>query len=136
MNLLHRWYCRSGAWARKLQGAMMPWALEGVELGEDVLEIGSGPGLSTDWLRAKVSRLTSIEIDDRLAASLQQRLGGTNVTVVEGDATDMSFPDASFSTVVCFTMCLPPNCRIGCWQRPFVSCGRAVSSPALTARLT
>ena len=104
MNLLHRWYCRSGAWARKLQGAMMPWALEGVELGEDVLEIGSGPGLSTDWLRAKVSRLTSIEIDDRLAASLQQRLGGTNVTVVEGDATDMSFPDASFSTVVCFTM--------------------------------
>ena len=29
---------------------------------------------------------------------------GTNVTVVEGDATAMQFPEASFDTAVCFTM--------------------------------
>ena len=104
MNLFHRWYCRSDGWARTLQGGMMPWVLDGVELGTNVLEIGSGPGLSTDWLLPKVSQLTSIEIDHRLAESLRQRLAGTNVTVVEGDATAMAFPDASFSSVVCFTM--------------------------------
>ncbi len=104
MNLFHRWYCRSDGWARTLQGGMMPWVLDGVELGTNVLEIGSGPGLSTDWLQPKVEQLTSIEIDHQLAESLRQRLEGANVTVVEGDATAMAFPDASFSSVVCFTM--------------------------------
>jgi ubiquinone/menaquinone biosynthesis C-methylase UbiE len=31
-------------------------------------------------------------------------MDGTNVTVVEGDATAMGFPDASFESAVCFTM--------------------------------
>lgn len=104
MNLFHRWYCNSKGWARTLQGEMMPAVLRGVELGEDLLEIGPGPGMSTDWLRDRVARVTSIEIDHRLAESLKQRLAGTNVTVVEGDASAMPFPDASFSGAICFTM--------------------------------
>jgi ubiquinone/menaquinone biosynthesis C-methylase UbiE len=31
-------------------------------------------------------------------------MGGTNVDVVVGDATAMTFPDARFSAAVCFTM--------------------------------
>jgi len=31
-------------------------------------------------------------------------MAGTNVTVVEGDATRMPFPDQSFTGAVCFTM--------------------------------
>ena len=82
----------------------MPATLQGVELGDDVLEIGPGPGMSTDWLRTRVARLTSIEIDTRLARALEARMAGTNVTVVEGDAAAMPFPDASFDSVLSFTM--------------------------------
>jgi len=82
----------------------MPWALDGVELGGDVLEIGPGPGLTTDFLRERFARLTSIEIDPGFAVSLRARMRGSNVEVVEGDATQMPFPDASFSAAVSFTM--------------------------------
>jgi len=82
----------------------MPWALRDVNLGGNVLEIGPGPGLTTDFLRGQVERVTSIEIDPKLARSLRARLQGTNVTVVEGDATSMPFADESFSGAVFFTM--------------------------------
>ncbi|MEX0684154.1 MAG: class I SAM-dependent methyltransferase [Dehalococcoidia bacterium] len=104
MNLIHRWYCRSDGWATIVQEHMLPWILKDVELGDNLLEVGPGPGLTTDWLRERVSKLTAVEIDTKLAAQLKSRLEGTNVTVVEGDATQMSFPDGVFSAAVCFTM--------------------------------
>ena len=104
MNLLHRWYCSSSRWADIVHGRMMPWILGDLDLGEDVLEIGPGPGLTTDWLRARVGRLTSIEIDARLSGALKDRLQGTNVNVVQGDGTAMPFPDGSFSAATSFTM--------------------------------
>ena len=104
MNLVHRWYCRSPGWAKVVHQYMMPGVIGDKDLGSDVLEIGPGPGHTTDWLRERVPRLTAIEIDARLAASLKARLAGTNVTVVEGDGTAMPFPDASFTGAVCFTM--------------------------------
>jgi len=82
----------------------MPWVLRDVELGANVLEIGPGPGVTTDWLRERVPALTCVEIDHQLALSLKVRLDGTNVTVVEGDATRMVFPESSFDSAVCFTM--------------------------------
>ena len=83
---------------------IIPWMLEGVSLGDDALEIGPGPGLTTNVLRTKVERLTCIEIDRRLAASLTKRMDGLNVKVVEGDATAIPFPDGSFSGAVSLTM--------------------------------
>jgi ubiquinone/menaquinone biosynthesis C-methylase UbiE len=83
---------------------MMPWVLGKVDLGASVLEIGPGPGVTTDWLRERTPALTCIEIDHALATSLKERLDGTNVAVVEGDATAMQLPDASFDSAVCFTM--------------------------------
>ena len=67
MNRLHRWYCRSGAWAATVRDEL-PRVLRGVELGDEVLEVGPGPGLTTDLLRTRVPRLTAIEIDPQLAA--------------------------------------------------------------------
>lgn len=104
MNLLHRWYCRSPQWAKVVHEYMMPGVIGEAHLGDNVLEIGPGPGLTTDWLRKRVPQLTAIEIDGKLAASLKERLNGTNVTVIEGDGTAMPFPDASFSAAVSFTM--------------------------------
>lgn len=103
MNIVHRWYCNSDRWAKQLW-EYMPLTLRGVDLGDHLLEVGPGPGKSTEWLRERVPHVTSVEIDPKLAAALTARMSGTNVTVVEGDASDMPFPDASFSSAVSFTM--------------------------------
>jgi len=103
MNRLHRWYCRSDAWAATVRD-QLPWVLRGVELGDEVLEVGPGPGLTTDLLRKRVSRVTAIEIDRRLAEALRQRTLGQGVEVVTGDATAMPFQAARFSAAVSFTM--------------------------------
>jgi SAM-dependent methyltransferase len=104
MNLLHRLLCRSALWRWTVERCVIPWVLEGLDPGEDVLELGSGLGLTTDVLRERTARLTAVELDPRLAASLQERMKNTNVEVVETDATAMPFPDGSFSAVLSFTM--------------------------------
>jgi SAM-dependent methyltransferase len=104
MNWFHRQVCRSGQWRRRVEKELLPWALQGVELGDDVLEIGPGPGVTTDLLRGRTRRLTTLEVDAAAAIALQQRLNGSNVRVVHGDGAAMPFADASFSGVVAFTM--------------------------------
>jgi ubiquinone/menaquinone biosynthesis C-methylase UbiE len=103
MNRLHRWLCRSERW-RSTVAERLPWAIGDTDLGPNVLEIGPGPGLTTDLLRTSVPRLTALEIDPTLANSLSLRLKGSNVQVVEGDATEMPFGDSEFSGAVSFTM--------------------------------
>ena len=63
MNIVHRVYCRSALWRRHLDG-ILPWATEDVPLEGRVLELGSGPGLTTDWLRPRVGSLTAVEHDE------------------------------------------------------------------------
>ena len=104
MNRLHRWYCRSNRWKRKLEAEILPWSLEGVRLGDDVLEVGPGPGLTTDWLRHRCTGLTCLELDQELASSLARRTAGNGIRVDRGDGTAMPYPDGSFSTVVLFTV--------------------------------
>jgi ubiquinone/menaquinone biosynthesis C-methylase UbiE len=103
VNRLHHWLCNSRRWRRTLQ-QRVPWALEGVDLGTNVFELGPGPGLTTDLLRPKVEQLTAIEVDPRLAQSLRSRLRDSNVEVITGDATKMPFVDGQFSGGVAFTM--------------------------------
>ena len=104
MNWFHRQVCRSGRWRRRVEGELLPWALQGVELGDDVLEIGPGPGVTTDLLRGRTRRLTALEVDAAAAAALRQRLNGSGVRVVHGDGVATPFADGSFSSVVAFTM--------------------------------
>lgn len=104
MNWFHRQVCRSGRWRRRVEGELLPWALQGVELGDDVLEIGPGPGVTTDLLRGRARRLTALEVDAAAAAALRKRLNGSGVGVVHGDGAAMPFADGSFSGVVAFTM--------------------------------
>lgn len=103
MNRLHHWLCRSTRW-RNIAQQRMPWALSGVDLGQDVLELGPGPGLTTDLLRLAAQRVTAVELDPQLAESLSFRLRGSNVEVVTGDATGLPFSDGQFSGGVSFTM--------------------------------
>ncbi|HEY6419550.1 MAG TPA: class I SAM-dependent methyltransferase [Candidatus Binataceae bacterium] len=104
MNLLHRWLCSSDRWKATLETRALPWTLEDVELGSEVLEVGPGPGLTTDLLCGRVAHLTCVEIDQGFSDSLAQRMKGKNVTVLHGDATAMSFPAAAFDSAVSFTM--------------------------------
>ena len=83
MNLIHRCLCRSASWRKVLEDFVVPWTLADVELGEDVLELGPGHGLTTDLLRSRLSRITALEIDPALARSLAARLRESNVTVVQ-----------------------------------------------------
>lgn len=106
MNTAHLELLRSAGWRELLRDFIVPFALEGVDfggLGDDVLEIGPGPGLTTDLLMEQLTALTALELDSSLAIELEERLGGT-VEVVEGDATAMPFEPGRFSAVVSFTM--------------------------------
>lgn len=104
MNRIHRWFCKSSVCQRELSNSILPWTLDGVDPGSNILEVGPGPGLTTDLLRQRFDKITAIEIDPELADSLKQRLEGTNVRVIEGDATEIPFQDRSFSGAVSFTM--------------------------------
>ena len=107
MNQLHLDRLTTDEWRQTLEERALPFAfgkLAPADLGDDVLEIGPGPGLTTDLLRARVPKLTTVEIDAALAAALAARLAGTNVDVVEADATSMPFDDGRFSGAVTFTM--------------------------------
>jgi SAM-dependent methyltransferase len=103
MNLLHHWLCRSARWRKTVQ-QRVPWVMSSADLGHNVLELGPGPGLTTDLLRLAAQRITAIEVDTKLAESLRARLRGSNVEVVTGDATAMPFADGQFSGGVSFTM--------------------------------
>jgi len=104
MNAAHLEFCASPAWRQLVEESVLPDALGGVDLGPDVLEIGPGPGFTTDVLRTLVVRLTAVEIDPDLARSLNERLAGTNVDVVCADATALDLADDRFSAAASFHM--------------------------------
>jgi ubiquinone/menaquinone biosynthesis C-methylase UbiE len=104
MNRTHLEYLASPAWADRLTADLIPWIERVATLGDDVLEIGPGPGLTTDILRSRADRVTAVEIDDALAESLTARLAGTNVEVLRGDAAALPFEDDRFSAVTCFSV--------------------------------
>ena len=104
MNREHLELCASDEWRQTLKDLILPFALADARLGDDVLEVGPGPGSTTDLLREDLERLTAVELDDDLAAALAERLAGTNVEVVHADATDMPFEDGRFTGAVSLTM--------------------------------
>lgn len=103
MNRLHHWYCNRETWKRHVREELVPVAIAGLELGDNVLEVGPGFGPATEVLADRVPRVTALEIDPHLARSLRERLAG-RAEIVEGDGAAMPFLDSSFSAAVCFTM--------------------------------
>ena len=104
MNRTHIEFLSSPRWAEMLEADLLPWVVSVGNLGDDVLEIGPGPGLTTDLLRQRAGHVTAVEVDPGLAGQLTDRLAGTNVTVIEGDATDTELPSNRFSAATCFSV--------------------------------
>ena len=116
MNRLHNWLCRSARWRKTIQ-QRVPWVLSGADLGPNVLELGPGPGLTTNLLQVSVQRLTAIEL---LAKSLSSGLRDSNVEV----AWAMPLP-CHFQTLTslagfrspCSLMCPLQSSRTNCFAR-------------------
>lgn len=104
MNTDHAELCASPGWAAHLHDEVLPLAIGRSELGEELLEVGPGPGAATDWLRTRVSRLVAVEIETEAAARLSERFAGTNVEVRQGSGTALEFTDDSFDSAASFTM--------------------------------
>ena len=105
MNKEHLALCRSPEWADAVTRWIVPWTLESVDLGKRTVEIGPGPGLTTDALVTLVTELTAVEIDPDLATSLAKRFADDpRVRVLNVDGADTGMPPGSADCVVCLTM--------------------------------
>lgn len=104
MNAQHQQLCSSPEWETHLQTTVVPAVVAGIVLGEELLELGPGPGGATDWLRGRVRRLVAVESDVWSANALRDRFAHSNVEVVDGDATALPFAAGSFDSVAAFTM--------------------------------
>jgi hypothetical protein len=40
MNIFYQWYCRSAQWKTAVENEVVPWALEGLDLGNNVVKRG------------------------------------------------------------------------------------------------
>ena len=103
MNRVHNLICSSAGWRRRVETELIPWGIEGVELGDRVLEVGPGLGATTQVLSGRLATIDVLELEEDYCRRLRAELPPT-VTVTQGDATAMPYPDGSFSAVLCFTM--------------------------------
>ena len=66
MNQQHLDILGTDEWRQTLEDRVLPFAFGPLgpdALGDDVLEVGPGPGMTTDLLRGRLPQLTSIELD-------------------------------------------------------------------------
>ena len=79
----------------------------------DVLEVAIGTGLNLPFYPADV-RLTGVDLSPAMLAGARARAAelGREVTLREGDAQSLPFPDATFDTVVStLSLCAIPDDR-------------------------
>ncbi len=103
MNLAHRLLCSSERWAATVESDLLPWVLDGVEMGDNVLEIGPGYGANIRVLIDRVPHYTAVELDTPMAQRLD-KLYGEQAHIINGDGTDTGLPAEEFTSVLCFTM--------------------------------
>src|SRR5713226_9298839 len=104
MNAYETWFCGSRLWRWVTRRQLLPWMLQGSELGDHIFELGAGPGATTDELGRIAGRVTSLEYDHTLAAKLGARRNGSNGTVIQGDAAALPFADRTFSSAIAILM--------------------------------
>jgi ubiquinone/menaquinone biosynthesis C-methylase UbiE len=108
MNAFENWFCASAVWGYVTRKKLLPWVLEGSEIGEHVLELGAGPGAATEELRRRSARVTSLEYSHNFAVQLHVRSGSNNgassSAIVQGDAATLPFADGTFSSAIAVLM--------------------------------
>jgi SAM-dependent methyltransferase len=104
VNENHLRMLASPRWAQVLRQHVLPWLESVGDLGDDVLEIGPGPGLTTDLLLTLTTRITAVEVDAGLARQLARRLAGSNVEVINASAERAGLAADRFSAAACFAV--------------------------------
>jgi SAM-dependent methyltransferase len=102
VNENHLQVLASPRWAQMLRENVLPWLESVGDLGDDVLEVGPGPGLTTDMLLTLTARITAVEVDASLAAQLARRLASSNVEVINVSAERTGLASNRFSAAACF----------------------------------
>lgn len=107
MSAVERSFCRSAAWRTFTRGVVLPWALQGVTLHGDLLELGSGTGAMAEGTSQVFPdlRLTVTDIDPAMVVAARRRLGQiAHISVKEADVTGLPFAAASFDFVATYLM--------------------------------
>jgi cyclopropane fatty-acyl-phospholipid synthase-like methyltransferase len=63
VNGVHNAVCASARWARRAEFQLIPVGLDGIDLGDDVLEIGPGFGATMRVLAQRLGKLSVLELD-------------------------------------------------------------------------
>jgi len=100
MNRYETWFCGTRLWRWVTRRQLLPWILQGSQLGDHVLELGAGPGAATEELGRLAARVTSLEYDHVFAAKLGARVNHSNVAVIQGDAATLPFAHGTFSSAI------------------------------------
>ena len=98
---------------RRFLAVSRPWVC--ARASGDVLEVGIGTGANLPYYRAGV-RITGLEPSPVMLDAARRRADALalGATLVEGDAMDLPYADASFDAVVCtFVLCGVPDERRG-----------------------
>lgn len=124
MSAFEAWFCRSSPW-RLASRRVLSWAIQGVPLEGDVLEIGGGSGaMAEELLRSHPTlRLTVTDHDPSMVEAARERLGKLpQVTVGQADATHLPFPGETFDAVLSFLMLH----HVIDWEQTLVEAGRVL----------
>ncbi|MER6974504.1 class I SAM-dependent methyltransferase [Nocardioides sp. NPDC057767] len=107
MSAIEGAFCRSGPWRCLARRWVLPWALNGLELRGDVLEIGGGSGAMADGVARRFPdiRLTVTDVDDAMVSAASRRLQDhPNIKVEQADVTSLPYATGSFDIVTTYLM--------------------------------
>src|SRR5258708_12920764 len=104
MNAYETWFCGTRLWRWMTRRQLLPWIMQGSELGEHVLEVGAGLGAATEELARLAGRVTSLEYDHAFAVKLCARMNGSSSAVIQADAAALPFADKTFSSAIAILM--------------------------------
>jgi ubiquinone/menaquinone biosynthesis C-methylase UbiE len=110
MNWAESLYINSGLRTKRLRGSVIPKliALGGRTEGLEVLDIGCGPGecVAGEIEDFGARRIIAIDFDSKMIHRASGRLAeyGNRVTVVEGDVTNLPYPNEAFDAVFNFAV--------------------------------
>lgn len=120
MNANHS-LCATQAWSEHMRDEVITYMAPHVDLGESMLEIGPGPGASTEWLRHDVKRLVPVELESRRRpASFGGTRGRTSrwwLGTPPGPSIQRG-PSTRSAASRCFIMWRPPGFRTPSSPRP------------------
>lgn len=110
MNWAESFYINSGLRTKRLRQGVVPKLIElgGRTEGLNVLDVGCGPGecVACELDEFGAASVTAIDFDSRMVGRATRRLDGygRQVTVVEGDVTDLPYENGKFDAVFNFAV--------------------------------